>query len=94
MPPNPHQRRSVGNLDPAIRQILQYAHPVDPAGSSQSPSSAQCSTTETAESDISLSGPMVTYLSGVYIAYRSLTPSPALKLRSRRCRLLAELAGA
>src|SRR6267142_4436158 len=65
-PPKPHQRRCVGDLDPAIRQILQHAHPVDlrPAHRNHRhrPNAPQLKLRRVT----SLSGLTVTSLSGVY----------------------------
>src|ERR1700687_5771140 len=65
-PPKSHQRRCVGDLDPAIRQILQYAHPVDlrPAHRNHRhrPNAPQLKLRRVT----SLSRPTVTSLSGVY----------------------------
>src|ERR1035437_10995861 len=65
-PPKPHQRRCLGDLDPAIRQIVQHAHPVDlrPAHRNHRhrPNAPQLKLRRVT----SLSGPTVTSLSGVY----------------------------
>src|SRR5664280_3306306 len=66
-PTKPHQRRRLGNLDPAICQIVQYAHPVDlrPAHRNHRhrPNTPQLKLWRVT----SLSGRTVTSLSGVYI---------------------------
>src|ERR1700704_2513729 len=65
-PPKSHQRRCLGDPDPAIRQILQRAHPVDlrPAHRNHRhrPNAPQLKPWRVT----SLSGPTVTSLSGVY----------------------------
>src|ERR1700704_5276309 len=65
-PPKSHQRRCLGDPDPAIRQILQHAHPVDlrPAHRNHRhrPNAPQLKPWRVT----SLSGPTVTSLSGVY----------------------------
>src|ERR1700687_4769299 len=65
-PPKSHQRRCLGDSDPAIRQILQHAHPVDlrPAHRNHRhrPNAPQLKLWRVT----SLSGPTVTSLSGVY----------------------------
>src|SRR4051794_13499509 len=65
-PPKPHQSRGVRDLDPAIRQIVQHAHPVDlrPAHRNHRhrPNAPQLKQRRVT----SLSGPTVTSLSGVY----------------------------
>src|SRR3977135_4253380 len=66
-PPKSHQRRCLGDPDPAIRQILQHAHPVDlrPAHRNHRhrPNAPQLKPWRVTF----LSGPTVTSLSGVYI---------------------------
>src|SRR3979409_1690698 len=65
-PPKSHQRRCLGDPDPAIRQILQHAHPDDlrPAHRNHShrPNAPQLKPWRVTF----LSGPTVTSLSGVY----------------------------
>src|SRR5450756_591755 len=65
-PTKPHQRRRLGDLDPAICQIVQYAHPVDlrPAHRKHRhrPNTPQLKLWRVT----SLSGRTVTSLSGVY----------------------------
>src|ERR1700704_6620995 len=65
-PPKSHQRRCLGDPDPAIRQILQHAHPVDlrPAHRNHRhrPNAPQLKPWR----ETFLSGPTVTSLSGVY----------------------------
>src|SRR5713226_9133925 len=65
-PAKPHQRRCLGDPDPAIRQILQHAHPVDlrPAHRNHRhrPNAPQPKLWRVT----SLTGPTVTSLSGVY----------------------------
>lgn len=65
-PPKPHQRRCLGDRDPAIHQIAQYAHPVDlrPAHRNHHhrPKTSQSKSWRVTP----LSGPTVTSLSGVY----------------------------
>jgi hypothetical protein len=69
-PPKPHQRRCLGKLDPAIRQIVQHAHPVDlrPAHRNHDhrPNAPQLKLRRVT----SLSRPAVTSLSGVYSIWR------------------------
>src|ERR1700687_4553241 len=66
-PAKSHQRRCLGDPDPAIRQILQHAHPVDlrPAHRNHRhrPNAPQLKLRRVT----SLSRPTVTSLSGVYI---------------------------
>jgi hypothetical protein len=65
-PAKPHQPRRLGNPDPAICQIVQYAHPVDLSPAHRNhrhrPNTPQLKLWRVT----SLSGPTVTSLSGVY----------------------------
>src|SRR6202163_3598789 len=65
-PPEPHQRRCVGDLDPAVRQLLQYAHPVDLRPAHRNHRHRPKTPQPKPWRVTSLSGPTVTSLSGVY----------------------------
>src|SRR5882762_2500159 len=67
-PPKPHQRRCLGNLDPAIHQIMQHAHPVDLRPAHRNHRHRPNAPRLKLRRVTSLSGPTVTSLSGVYTA--------------------------
>src|SRR5450830_1755800 len=62
----PHQRRRLGDLDPAICQIVQYAHPVDLRPAHRNHRHRPNAPELKLRRVTSLSGPTVTSLSGVY----------------------------
>src|SRR6267378_2528843 len=65
-PPKPHQRRRLGDPDPAIRQIVQHAHPVDLRPAHRNHRHRPNTPHTKLRRVTSLSGPTVTSLSGVY----------------------------
>src|SRR5437899_5615921 len=65
-PPKSHQRRCLGDPDPAIRQILQHAHPVDLRPAHRNHRHRPKTPQPKPWRVTSLSGPTVTSLSGVY----------------------------
>src|SRR5450759_3336104 len=66
-PTKPHQRRRLGDLDPAICQIVQYAHPVDLRPAHRNHRHRPNTPHLKLRRVTSQSGPTVTSLSGVYI---------------------------
>src|SRR5437762_1022407 len=65
-PPKSHQRRCHGDPDPAIRQIVQHAHPVDLRPAHRNHRHRPDAPHPKPWRVTSLSGPTVTSLSGVY----------------------------
>src|SRR5450759_1316142 len=85
-PAKPHQHRRLGDLDPAICQIVQYAHPVDlrPAHRNHRhrPNTPQLKLWRVT----SLSGRTVTSLSGVYRGHTGATtcqPRPVINSNAK-----------
>src|ERR1700716_3217132 len=68
-PPKSHQRRCRGDPDPAIRHIVQHAHPVDLRPAHRNHRHRPNAPHPKPRRVTSLSGPTVTSLSGVYIVY-------------------------
>src|ERR1700716_4282526 len=67
-PPKSHQRRCLGDPDPAIRQIVQHAHPVDLRPAHRNHRHRPNAPHPKPWRVTSLSGSTVTSLSGVYTA--------------------------